>query len=138
MEGKGRDSSGVLPLGVVAARGRRSNRAHFPRCTNADTPRGAIDEALTTILLLTRLMAKQAPAPGNTPDAEPASYEAALAELEQLVAAMEGGQLPLDRLLAGYRRGAVLLGYCRNQLEAIEQQVQVLEAGQLKPWVNPS
>ncbi len=83
-------------------------------------------------------MAKQAPATGNTPEAEPASYEAALAELEQLVAAMEGGQLPLDRLLAGYRRGAVLLGYCRSQLEAVEQQVQVLEAGQLKPWVSPS
>lgn len=82
-------------------------------------------------------MAKQAPASGPTaapPADEPASYEAALAELEQLVAAMEAGQLPLDRLLDGYRRGARLLGYCRGRLEAVEQQVQVLEAGELKPW----
>ncbi|WP_428422905.1 exodeoxyribonuclease VII small subunit [Methylibium sp.] len=82
-------------------------------------------------------MAKQAPASGPSPSipaAEPASYEAALAELEQLVAAMEAGQLPLDRLLDSYRRGAALLTYCRGRLEAVEQQVQVLEAGELKPW----
>jgi exodeoxyribonuclease VII small subunit len=47
---------------------------------------------------------------------------------------MEGGQLPLDRLLEGYRRGADLLGFCRGRLQAVEQQVQVLEEGQLKPW----
>ncbi|MBU1816252.1 MAG: exodeoxyribonuclease VII small subunit, partial [Gammaproteobacteria bacterium] len=33
--------------------------------------------------------------------AEPASYEAALEELEQLVAHIESGQLPLDQMLAG-------------------------------------
>ena len=71
------------------------------------------------------------------PDAaEPATYEAALAELEQLVAAMEAGQLPLDQLLESYRRGAVLLAHCRGRLEAVEQQVQVLENGALKPWVS--
>jgi len=65
---------------------------------------------------------------------EPASYEEALAELERLVAAMEAGQLPLDQLLDSYRRSAVLLAFCRGRLEAVEQQVQVLEEGQLKPW----
>ena len=42
------------------------------------------------------------------PSSEPASYEAAAAELERLVAAMEGGQLPLDQLLDSHRRGAEL------------------------------
>jgi exodeoxyribonuclease VII small subunit len=64
----------------------------------------------------------------------PASYEEALGELERLVAAMEGGQLPLDRLLESYKRGADLLSFCRSRLEAVEQQVKVLEDGQLKPW----
>jgi exodeoxyribonuclease VII small subunit len=68
---------------------------------------------------------------------EPASYEDALAELDRLVAAMEAGQLPLDRLLESYKRGAELLTFCRARLEAVEVQVRVLEEGQLKPWVAP-
>jgi len=63
------------------------------------------------------------------------SYEEALGELDRLVAAMEAGQLPLDRLLESYKRGAELLSFCRSQLDAVEQQVKVLEDGQLKPWV---
>ena len=68
------------------------------------------------------------------PSAPPASYEGALSELESLVASMEGGQLPLEGLLANYRRGTELLRYCRSRLEAVEQQVKVLEDGQLRPW----
>ena len=65
---------------------------------------------------------------------EPATYEEALAELDRLVAQMEGGQLPLDQLLDGYRRGAELLNYCRARLQTVEEQVKLLEDGQLKPW----
>jgi exodeoxyribonuclease VII small subunit len=65
----------------------------------------------------------------------PPRYEDALAELERLVQRMEDGQLPLDQLLDNYRRGAELLELCRSRLAAIEQQVKVLEDGQLKPWV---
>ncbi len=65
----------------------------------------------------------------------PETYEAAMAELEALVSAMEAGQLPLDQLLDKYRRGAELLNACRARLDAVEQQVKVLEDGQLKPWV---
>src|SRR4051812_2549321 len=49
----------------------------------------------------------------------PASYEAALAELEQLVGRIESGQLPLEELLAGYQRGAQLLQFCRDKLQAV-------------------
>lgn len=66
----------------------------------------------------------------------PASYEEALAELDRLVQAMDSGQLPLDRLLDSYRRGADLLQFCRSRLEAVEQQVKVLEDGQLRPWID--
>ena len=69
--------------------------------------------------------------------AVPPSYEDALGELDRLVAAMEAGQLPLDRLLESYKRGAELLTFCRTRLEAVEQQVKVLEDGQLKAWAPP-
>jgi exodeoxyribonuclease VII small subunit len=72
--------------------------------------------------------------PKSAKSAPPQSYEQALAELEQWVAAMENGQLPLDQLLQAYQRGAELLGYCRGQLQAVEQQVKVLEEGTLKAW----
>lgn len=62
------------------------------------------------------------------------SYEQALAELERLLADMEGGQLPLDQLLKSYKRGAGLLGLCRSRLQAVEQQVKVLEGEGLKQW----
>lgn len=72
-----------------------------------------------------------APAP-----ALPASYEAALQELEGLVNRLESGQLPLDQLLSGYQRGAQLLKFCRDKLEAVENQIKVLEGTELKPWMQ--
>jgi exodeoxyribonuclease VII small subunit len=74
----------------------------------------------------------------NTPPAAAAaSFEAAQAELAELVRAMETGQMPLDRLLGAYKRGAQLLEFCRSRLDAVEEQVKVLEEGQLKPWTRP-
>jgi exodeoxyribonuclease VII small subunit len=64
----------------------------------------------------------------------PESYEAGLQELESLVAHMESGQLPLAQLLQTYQRGAFLLNHCREQLQAVEAQIKVLEAGNLKQW----
>lgn len=72
-------------------------------------------------------------APAETPPVA-SSYEAALQELEQLVAQLDAGQLPLDQLLSRYQRGAELLAFCRDRLQAVEQQIQVFEAGQSKPW----
>ncbi len=62
------------------------------------------------------------------------SYEQALAELDRLVQQMEGGQMPLDQLLDGYRRGAELLTLCRERLQAVEEQVKLLDEGKLVPW----
>jgi len=76
-------------------------------------------------------MAKASSSPSAAP---PKSYEDALDELDRLVAAMEAGQLPLDRLLESYRRGAELLEFCRGRLDAVEQQVKVLDDGQLRPF----
>ena len=64
----------------------------------------------------------------------PQTFEAALAELESILATMEGGQLPLAETLAAHRRGAELLQYCQAALKDAQQQVQVLERGVLKAF----
>ena len=71
------------------------------------------------------------------PDGVPASFEAALAELEAIVAAMEGGQLPLNESLVAYKRGAELLQFCQSTLKDAEQQVEVFEKGLLKAFEAP-
>lgn len=64
------------------------------------------------------------------------SFEAAMTELETLVAEMEAGKLPLDASLAAYQRGATLLVFCRQRLEDAQQQVRVLEGDVLQPLVE--
>jgi exodeoxyribonuclease VII small subunit len=76
------------------------------------------------------------PVPDAPSVALPASYEAAQQELEQLVGQLESGQLPLEQLLSGYQRGAQLLQFCRDRLDAVEQQIKVLDQGVLKPWTQ--
>lgn len=66
----------------------------------------------------------------------PASYEAALLELEQLVARIEAGDMPLEQLLSQYQRGAELLAFCRDRLEKVEDQIKVLDQGVLKTWTT--
>ena len=72
------------------------------------------------------------------PAAEPASvsFESAMAELEQLVAKMESGELPLEESVAAYKRGSELVQYCAAQLERVEKQVKVLEGDMLKPFAT--
>lgn len=60
-------------------------------------------------------------------------FEAALAELEKLVASMEAGQLPLEESLTAYRRGVALLQHCQRQLADAEEKVRVLDNGLLRP-----
>ena len=74
------------------------------------------------------------PAKAQADQAVPESYEEAVQELEQLLAKLESGQLPLDQLLTHYQRGATLLAYCRERLAAIETQISILDEGSLKPW----
>jgi exodeoxyribonuclease VII small subunit len=37
-------------------------------------------------------------------------------------------------MLSGYQRGAQLLQWCRDKLQAVEEQIKVLDGGALKPW----
>ncbi len=68
---------------------------------------------------------------------QPESFEAASAELEQIVSQMETGNMPLEDSLAAYKRGAELLQYCQSTLQNAQQQVQILEADMLKNFSTP-
>jgi exodeoxyribonuclease VII small subunit len=74
------------------------------------------------------------PKPSVADTSLPSSYEAAVKELESLVGQLESGDMPLDQLLSGYQRGALLLRFCRDRLEAVEDQIKVLDATGLKTW----
>jgi len=63
---------------------------------------------------------------------DPPNFEAALSELEKIVAGMEAGQMPLDESLAAYKRGAALLRFCQSALQDAQQQVKILEENVLK------
>jgi exodeoxyribonuclease VII small subunit len=58
-------------------------------------------------------------------DAEP-GFDERLAQLEELVAELEGGELSLEDSLARYGRGVELLKACRGQLEAFRARVEEL------------
>jgi exodeoxyribonuclease VII small subunit len=66
------------------------------------------------------------------------SFEEAMAELEQLVAQMEAGELPLEASVAAYKRGSELVKFCAGQLDRVESQVKVLEGDMLKPFADDS
>ena len=66
----------------------------------------------------------------------PASFEAAMAELAQLVTQMESGQLPLEASVAAYARGSELVKFCAGQLDKVESQVKILEGDMLKPFAE--
>ncbi len=77
------------------------------------------------------------PRPSDREDLDPSlpqDFETALLQLEELVASMESGALPLEESLAAYRRGVALTRICQERLAQAEQQVKVLEAGMLKPF----
>lgn len=63
-------------------------------------------------------------------------FETALTELETIVQSMENGKLELEASIAAYRRGMELMKHCQQQLTDAEQQVRILEGGELKDF-NP-
>ena len=57
-------------------------------------------------------------------------FEAALAELESLVARMEQGEISLEESLKDFERGIALTRQCQQALKQAEQKVQRLTADQ--------
>ncbi|MBW2095477.1 MAG: exodeoxyribonuclease VII small subunit [Deltaproteobacteria bacterium] len=53
-------------------------------------------------------------------------FEKALAELEEIVHALESGDLPLDESLKAFEKGMKLVQFCSRKLEEAEKKVTML------------
>ena len=59
----------------------------------------------------------------------PKTFEAAVEELEKILAHIEGGELGLEETLVKYERGNFLIRHCREVLNAAEKQIEVISKG---------
>ncbi len=66
------------------------------------------------------------------PAKPPASFEDAVARLDALIRDLEAGELPLEAALEAYKQGNELVKFCQDKLADAEQQLKVLENGELK------
>ncbi len=57
------------------------------------------------------------------------SFEAALARLEQIVRALESGEISLDRSITLYEEGVRLVGICNSTLSNAERRIKILVDG---------
>jgi exodeoxyribonuclease VII small subunit len=55
-----------------------------------------------------------------------AGIEESLARIEELVAGMESGKLPLEDMITRFEEGARLVKACREKLDAAEKRVQII------------
>ena len=60
----------------------------------------------------------------TTPDVSALSFEQAVEELEKIVAALERGDVPLDRSIEIYERGEALKKHCETLLSAAENRIE--------------
>lgn len=61
---------------------------------------------------------------------EEMTFEEAYAELQKTVAQLESGNAPLDKSLEMFERGVALVKLCNSKLEAAEQKITELTAGE--------
>jgi len=60
------------------------------------------------------------------PQSPPKNFEEALYELEQILSAVEAGQITLEDSLIKYERGQFLIAHCRTILATAEKQIEQL------------
>ena len=65
---------------------------------------------------------------------QPRSYEELYTELEQAVARLEAGDLPLEDALREYERGVALASQCQRLLDGAELRIQQVMNGEIAPW----
>lgn len=63
------------------------------------------------------------------PEQNDLSYEEAFDQLEQVLQALESGDLPLEQALSLYELGATLAAYCARKLDEAELRVRQWQPG---------
>ncbi|KXU36368.1 exodeoxyribonuclease VII small subunit [Cephaloticoccus primus] len=61
------------------------------------------------------------------------SFEDALKKLEQVIASMEGGKVPLAELVTQFEEGNRLLKQCQGRLKEAELKIEQLRQAEGKP-----
>ncbi len=56
-------------------------------------------------------------------------FEGALARLEEIVSALEGGKCDLDKSLGLFEEGVSLVKFCSDKLDTATQKVKILTSG---------
>jgi exodeoxyribonuclease VII small subunit len=74
----------------------------------------------------------------DAPDPAALSFEAALAELEKIVAQMERGDVALEDSIALYQRGAALKAHCEAKLKDAQLKVEQIVLGPDGPRAEPT
>ena len=61
------------------------------------------------------------------------TFEKKMARLQEIVAALESGDLPLEKGMALYKEGATCARYCRQQLDKARHELEVWQDDQARP-----
>jgi exodeoxyribonuclease VII small subunit len=69
-------------------------------------------------------MTTTTPAAAPIPDVSGLTFEQAVEELERIVAALERGDVPLDRSIEIFDRGEALKKHCETLLSAAENRIE--------------
>lgn len=69
---------------------------------------------------------------------KPVRFEDAMARLQEIVTALEDGQLPLEKGIALYKEGATCARFCREQLEKARHEISVWQEGEATPFTDMS
>ncbi len=58
------------------------------------------------------------------------TFEQAMKQLEQIVEALESGDLPLEKAISKFEEGIQLSKFCSNMLDETEKKITILTRGQ--------
>ena len=59
-------------------------------------------------------------------DKKELTFEEAMSRLQEIVAFLESGDIPLDKSLAAFEEGVKLVRFCNSKLENAERSVKLL------------